>query len=109
MTPDPTNSPNSEPLPPGVALPGLEALIPLAKQLHDRGLSPPEIKAAIMKALEMHRGKTRGKSPSKLNLGEPGPMPESGPTPTLPPFRPPKNPLETLPPRRLWGTKPTPE
>lgn len=33
------------------------------------------------------------------------------PKPTLPlaPFLPPKNPLETLPPRRLWGTKPTPE
>ncbi|WP_324819152.1 hypothetical protein [Variovorax sp.] len=38
-------------------LSGMLALIPLAKSLHDRGLSPPEIKAAMKKALEMHRAK----------------------------------------------------
>ena len=109
MTPAPINSPNSEPLPPEAVLRGFESLIPLAKSLHDRGLSAPEIKAVLLRALAQHRAKTRGRIPSKVNLGEPGPTPESGPKPTLPPIQPPKNPLEPLPPRRLWGTKPTPE
>lgn len=76
----PTSKP---PLPPEIALRGLEALIPLAKSLHDRGLSAPEIKAAMKKALADHKAKSqaapsqdKGKIPGKANLGKPGPMPE---------------------------------
>lgn len=75
-TPPSTGSPSNE-LPLGSALPGLEALAKVAKELHDKGLSPAEIKAALMKALAMNKAKRdSGKIPSKANLGKPGPMPE---------------------------------
>ena len=50
---------NSDPLPAqGVPLPqGFEALISIATNLHAQGLSPAEIKAALKKALELHRAK----------------------------------------------------
>ena len=50
---------NSDPVPTqGVPLPqGFEALISIAKNLHDQGLSSAEIKAALKKALELYRAK----------------------------------------------------
>ena len=45
---------------PAPLLRGLESLIPIAKELHHRGLSSAEIKAALKKALELHRA--RGKA-----------------------------------------------
>lgn len=54
-TPDPTAS--TSPDKGSSADPLLLSGIPLAKKLHDQGLSPPEIKAAMKTALEMHRGR----------------------------------------------------
>ena len=58
-TPDPaaSTSPDEESSADPPLLSGFLALIPLAKALHDRGLSPPEIKAAMKTALEMHRAR----------------------------------------------------
>ena len=58
-TPDPTasTSPDEESSADSPLLSGLLALTKVAKSLHDRGLSPDEIKAALKTALELNRAK----------------------------------------------------
>jgi hypothetical protein len=62
-TPDPTasTSPDEESSADPPRLSGLLALTKVAKALHDRGLSPDEIKAALKTALAQNRAR-RGPS-----------------------------------------------
>jgi len=81
------------------------------QNLHDALLKLPKAQALEVLATEMKRRGIPVPTASAMRSGQ-QPHQASSPgccSPKSPPYKAPKNPMEPLPPRRLLGTKPTPE